>query len=99
MKAQNLTWGQASELLTTEKATVARRPGFENEAHIVFRKGKYPEDGPAVQTICGLKNELFEFGEAGSVPMPPTFRKVENGFPYYWTPRHNDLLAEDWQVN
>ena len=102
----NLNFGQALEALKEGKA-VARTGWngkkmflFLNKGSVAFDTDHGDDNLPKGKQTEGIKNELFNSGNVGTVTRLPNInmRAATGSTVTGWLASQTDLLAEDWEI-
>ena len=97
MNNQNLSFSQALEAMKEGKKVT--RGLWDSNTIAFMERGKYPIDDPGQNMVYGVHPNLYDFTEEDKYRTPPVLKKHNGiGFASFWTPKQNDLLAEDWQL-
>jgi len=62
-------------------------------------KGSDPTSFDKTELWCGIRSDLFNLGDEGTITRTPHIQAFANGKnrgPYTFS--HEDILAEDWEV-
>lgn len=94
-----MDFGQAIRLLKQGKRVA--RAGWNGKGMFLWlNKGSSPVDTALVETIDGVKADLFDLGDAGTTCRLPNInmRSATGATVTGWLASQTDMLAEDWDV-
>jgi hypothetical protein len=78
-----------------------RRSHWKEGEHIKLKKGLYPIDAEAVETIHGIHPKHFEFGEPNEGIVLPCAERIRPALETSTLQKFfsvTDVLAQDWEI-
>ncbi len=93
-----MNFGQAVEAAKNGKAI--RRSGWNDKGMFVYlNKGSDPTSYSSDERVDGIRGDLFELGDVGTVTRLPNLnmKSATGATVTGWLASQTDILAEDWE--